>query len=257
MKNNWAAVVVAVSCATFLRADVIFSTLDGTPTGEYQIIADTDSGAESAALSFQSSTAFSLTGVTLEFTALNGATFNLTLLSSDPQGMPGALMETLGTSLSAPSAGALISVSPLSPLTLAADAAYWLLVTPTSADTLLSQGTTAQSVGISPTSPLAIQPVQFQIDGLPRIPPITTYLPEPSSLGLMGIGLGLLLMACQEKVRQALAWPYKYSHLKSGLNRAKSVSALTHSQPNSIASAAWTASAVSLPVQGPDSQSCR
>jgi len=199
MKRNLLAATLALGSAAWIKADVIFSTLDGPQVGGYQVVGATASQyfpAESVAASFSSSSAFLFTGAAVQVAAISGATFNMTLFASDANGLPGTQLTTVGTGLAAPSASEEVGAVSAVTLTLAAETQYWLVLTPAADNTQVSWGvlngapnsplsTTVQTNGSGGWSIVGNEPVEFAIDG-------AAATPEGDTIWLWVVGLGLV-----------------------------------------------------------------
>jgi len=75
MKTSLIWAMVALAGVTCLRADAIFSTLDGPQTGGYQVVGATAQNypPESVAASFESDWPFLFTGAQVQVFAIQGA----------------------------------------------------------------------------------------------------------------------------------------------------------------------------------------
>jgi hypothetical protein len=200
MKRNLRLAAAVLANATWLCGGVVFSTLAGPQTGGYQVVGASNAiyTPESVAASFESDWPFLFTGAQVQVFAIQGATFNMTLFSSDANGLPGVPLASAGTGLTAPAAsGVVAAVSPVT-LTLAAQTQYWLVLTPASSDTQVSWGvvngvatsavsTTMQTNGAGGWAIVGYEPVEFQIDGV-------VETPEPGTIALAAMALGALLL---------------------------------------------------------------
>jgi len=126
-------------------------------------------------------------------------------LAQDAGGLPGLLIEQIGFDLSSGGTGGEVTADSIAtPIVLTGGTAYWLVLTPSAADTVVYWDVG----GLPPSVPFAathtvdgtggwftLQPSssdhiggQMEIDGTPFVP-----APEPSSVVLLGFGLLLLL----------------------------------------------------------------
>jgi hypothetical protein len=217
-------VVLLPTCA-YLRADVIFDTLNGPQVAGYQVSGQSAGfGPESLAASFASSSAFSLTSAAVQVLAIQGSTFDMALFSSDANGLPGAQLATIGTNLTAPGTSGVVGASAPVALTLAAQTQYWLVLTPATDETQVSWGvvsgvtaspvsTTIETNGAGGWNLVGHEPLEFEIAGSPETP-------EPGTLALLTVSAGVMLL---------LKWRWfksgeSFSKCLSCCNAAQSVS---------------------------------
>lgn len=196
MEKHSRSLVFCVSIALYLstfaalgHADVVFSNIVGNCCGGY-LVGGSDWGTESLGAQFTPAkdTLFQDAQVVVfSDVGLGDPYFNMYLFS-DVNGLPGTPMATLGTQLTAPYGGGILTATgPQLPLN--AGTSYWLVLTPYDHATWVGWeegGSSNVPVAFS-TDPngngawthLAPQALQFQIDGIP----------EPSSMVLMGSGV--------------------------------------------------------------------
>jgi PEP-CTERM motif len=127
-------------------------------------------------------------------------------LYSDSNGLPGTEIEQIGFDLAVSSSGGIVTADSLATsLTLTAGSTYWLVLAPASSDTFInwlnggsSAPLAASSIGGAPFVSDGDFSAQFQIDG----GPVTSTVPEPSSLWLLGAVTGLFCVTKRLKSRR-------------------------------------------------------
>lgn len=198
-----------------LRADVIFDNITDTNTDAGLAVIGVSEPSyfnvvsASQAESFTPTADYSMTAAGVYVAAYVPGDFNFDLsLYSNSGGLPGSLIETLGTDLGSFDS-ATVTADSFAPITLTADTTYWLVVTPYDSDSAL-----LWLAGGNPSAPAATgtptatnwisnghQTAQFEIEGTLNTPPVTT--PEPSSLYLSGATL--LAFLCSRRARKAIS----------------------------------------------------
>lgn len=210
---------LVVSTAFHLNAAVVFSNITGTGSvnggvgicgNNFAMDCGLPPGVDYQAESFTPAATYMMSDAqVLVATETFGTSSFDVFVYSDSGGLPGSLIEQIGSGLSATTAfpGSIITANSVSvPITLLSGTTYWLALGPYD-----SNSAVVWSNGGSPSVPHAFSDsagaswvslgdddLQFQIDGDP-----VTGVPEPTGLGWVG-GVACLLCLLKErgKLRQ-------------------------------------------------------
>jgi hypothetical protein len=173
------------------RAATIFSNVVGNCCGGYQV-AGASEGSEAEAEAFVPGSAAVLGSVSVEVdpeVGFGGDPYFDVLLYSNASGLPGSLIATLGTDLTAPSGGALVPASGAS-VALSAGTEYWVVLTPydSLSQLIWEAGGTVAPVNAFTTSTSGTS--GWVTDGTAALQfAVNSPVPEPESLVLVVSGV--------------------------------------------------------------------
>jgi hypothetical protein len=188
-----------------MRADtIILSNLVGNCCGGYQISGSSIGASESLAEAFTPASSEQLSNVEVEVfpvVGFGGDPFFDVSLFSNASGLPGSLIATLGTDLTAPSGGGLVTVSDLVPLTGGQE--YWVVLSPYDGTTdvgweqggsaSLPYAFTPSATGTGGWSSAGTpQPLQLQVDA--------STVPEPGGFTLVFSGIAALTLLLNRRI---------------------------------------------------------
>jgi hypothetical protein len=197
----WLAIITLAGVSAIfpapLYANVIFNNITGNCCGGNGVTGS-NFASESLATEFTPSVSATLTDakvVVFQVLGFGGdPNFNVSLFSN-VGASPGMLIEQLGTDLTAPVGGGIVTATPSASFQLIAGTGYWLVLTPFDSNTEVSweQGGSLGAPTDFTTSPVGAGPwvpvsgtnplLQFEIDGVP----------EPGSALLLAGGFGILI----------------------------------------------------------------
>jgi hypothetical protein len=180
--------------ATPAKADTIFTSIIGSGIGGPGVQGPSEpGGSESLAEAFTPAAEYELTDVQVEVFQVLGfgsdPYFNVSLFSN-ASGVPGSLIDTLGTDLTAPVGVGIVTVSGTALLNAGTE--YWVVLTPFDSTTQI-----AWEDGASQSAPVAVTASTTALSGWssssgtvdPQLQVDGTPIPEPCSFALVCSGV--------------------------------------------------------------------